>query len=88
VSYCITIASAAVRELKKLDARTRQTVADAISALANDPRPEGVRKLSGSKDSFRIRVGDHRVLYRIIDRDLVVLVVKVAHRRDVYRKSG
>lgn len=83
--YQISIDPAAVRELKKLTPKVRQAVSDAISALATDPRPDGVRKLSGSKDSYRLRVGDYRVLYRITDRELLVLVVKVGHRRDVYR---
>jgi mRNA interferase RelE/StbE len=85
VAYRIVIEPAAVRELKKLVPRVRQQVADAITALADHPRPEGSRKLSGSRSSYRIRVGDHRVLYRITDRELVVLVVTVGHRRDVYR---
>ena len=74
-----------MRELKKLDPKIRQAVASAINALADDPRPDGARKLSGSKDSYRIRTGDHRILYRIADQELLVLVVKVGHRRDVYR---
>ncbi|MEO8561570.1 MAG: type II toxin-antitoxin system RelE/ParE family toxin [bacterium] len=85
MAYRLTIDPATVRELKKLDPKIRQTVASAINALANDPRPDGVRKLSGSKDSYRIRAGDYRILYRIADHELLVLVVKVGHRRDVYR---
>ncbi len=74
-----------MRELKKLAPKVRQELSAAISALATTPRPDGVTKLSGSKNSYRIRVGDYRVLYRITDKELLVLVVKVAHRRDVYR---
>jgi mRNA interferase RelE/StbE len=74
-----------MRELNKLTPKVRQEVSDAITALATEPRPDGVRKLSGSKNSYRIRVGDYRVLYRVTDKALLVLVVKVAHRRDVYR---
>lgn len=85
MAYRISIDPAALREMKKLVPKVRQEVANAISALAGDPRPEGARKLSGSKSSYRIRVGDHRVLYRITDKVLLVLVVKVGHRRDVYR---
>lgn len=83
--YRISIDPAAMRELKKLTPRVRQEVVDAIDALATEPRPDGVRKLSNSRNSYRIRVGDYRVLYRIMDKELLVLVVKVAHRRDVYR---
>ena len=85
VKYRISIQPAAQRELGKLPADVRQDVVDAISALADDPRPHGVRKLSGSKESYRIRVGDYRVLYTIADRVLQVIVVKVGNRRDVYR---
>jgi mRNA interferase RelE/StbE len=85
VLYQISIDPAAMRELKKLAPKVRQEVSDAISALATEPRPDGVRKLSGSKNSYRIRVGEYRVLYRITDKELLILVVKVGHRRDVYR---
>ncbi|MEO7714333.1 MAG: type II toxin-antitoxin system RelE/ParE family toxin [Gemmatimonadaceae bacterium] len=85
MTYHISIDPAAVRELKKLPAKVRQALASAIDALADDPRPDGARKLSGSRSSYRIRVGDYRVLYRITDKELLILVVKVAHRRDVYR---
>lgn len=83
--YHVSIEPAAMRELNKLTPKVRQEVSDAITALATEPRPDGVRKLSGSKNSYRIRVGDYRVLYRVTDKALLVLVVKVAHRRDVYR---
>lgn len=86
MAYRITIAPAAVRELAKLPIDARLAVADVISALAHEPRPPGVKKLSGSKGSYRIRVGDYRVLYSIADRVLTVVVVKVGNRRDVYRR--
>ena len=88
MAHRITIEPAAVRELAKLPIDVRQAVADAISALADEPRPPGVKKLSGSKGSYRIRVGDYRVLYTIADRVLTVVVVKVGNRRDVYRPSS
>ena len=56
-----------------------------MSALAEEPRPPGSRKLTGSEDVFRIRVGDYRVLYSVEQRRLIVIVFKVGHRRDVYR---
>ena len=86
MAYKISIDPAAMRELKKLDPKARQQVADAISALASNPRPHGVKKLSTSKKGHRIRVGDYRVLYEVTDKKvMVVLVLKIAHRRDVYR---
>ena len=56
-----------------------------IEALANQPRPTGAKKLKGRDDLWRIRVGDYRIIYEIRDRILVVLVVRVGHRREVYR---
>lgn len=85
MAYRISIDPAALREMKKLPQKIRQQIASAIDALSGDPRPDGARKLTGSRSSYRIRVGEYRVLYRITDRELLILVVKVGHRRDVYR---
>jgi len=65
--------------------KDRQRVSAAISALADDPRPHGSEKLSGAKDRHRFRIGDYRVVYGIGDEVLTVWVVKVGHRREVYR---
>lgn len=83
MAYQILIDPAAVRELKKIDRRVQRSVADAINALAENPRPQGSRKLVGSGNAYRIRVGDHRVLYQIADKVLQVLIVKVGNRKDV-----
>ncbi len=56
-----------------------------IDGLARDPRPRGVKKLAGEEELYRLRVGDYRIIYQVRDRVLVVLVVNVGHRRDVYR---
>jgi mRNA interferase RelE/StbE len=60
-------------------------VVETIQSLANDPRPPGCRKLSGSKNDWRIRVGDYRILYEIADAVRVVRVNRVRHRREAYR---
>lgn len=83
--YEVQLVVSARRELLKLPARIRVRLADAIRALAADPRPPGCKKLAGSAEYFRIRVGDYRILYEVRDREVVVLVIKVGHRRDVYR---
>jgi mRNA interferase RelE/StbE len=57
----------------------------AILALSEDPYPPGSKKLQGEEDLYRVRVGDYRVLYRVEDERLVVLVVNIGHRRDIYR---
>jgi len=53
--------------------------------LETQPRPSGCRKLSGSDDIFRLRLGDYRIIYRVEDEKLVVLVIEIGHRRDIYR---
>ncbi len=85
MGYSIELVPAAMRALRKLTVDVRQRVSDTIGELADDPRPPGVRKLSGSDDVYRVRTGDYRILYQIHDELLVVLVVDVGHRRDVYR---
>jgi mRNA interferase RelE/StbE len=85
VAYKLFVDRSAERDLGKIDISQRRKVIEAIDELAKTPTPSGVRKLAGSDDTYRIRVGDYRLLYQIKDRELVVLVVRVAHRRDAYR---
>lgn len=59
-----------------------------IDSLAENPRPQGVKKLSGEDDMYRIRVGDYRIIYQIREKSLVVLIVRIGHRSDVYRGLG
>lgn len=61
-------------------------MAEAILALGENPRPKGASKLSGQRPFYRVRVGDYRVIYEIQEKILVVLVIKVGHRREVYQK--
>jgi mRNA interferase RelE/StbE len=84
--FRLLIKASAAKELEAVDGkRVRQRLVEAITSLADEPRPRGVEKLSGTKDRFRIRVGDYRVVYAIEDQVLTVFVVKVGHRREVYR---
>jgi mRNA interferase RelE/StbE len=85
MSYEIQILPKATRQLKGLSIEVRQEVSRTIQLLANEPRPIGVKKLSGEKDIYRVRMGNYRVLYQIIDKVLVVVVVSIGHRREVYR---
>ena len=86
MSYEIEWAGPALRELRKLDKRTARRVLRAITGLAADPRPAGVRALSGQPaGTMRLRVGDFRVVYVIDDEEIRILVVRVAHCREVYR---
>ena len=84
--FRLVIKATAAKELEAVDGkRNRQRLVQAIASLSDDPHPHGVEKLSGTKDRFRIRVGDYRVVYAVESDVLTVFVVKVGHRREVYR---
>ena len=82
-SYRIVIKKSAAKELEKLPKKDRARVIERIRGLAEDPRPVGCKKLS-AQEKYRIRQGNYRVLYQIVDDEVLVVVVKVGHRRDVY----
>ena len=84
-TYQVRLLVTTRRQLLRVPLRIRSRIAGAIRALATDPRPPGCKKLAGSSDYFRIRVGDYHVLYEVGDRDVLVLVIKIGHRREVYR---
>jgi mRNA interferase RelE/StbE len=84
-AYSIQILPSAERAIANLDGTQRRRIGAKIDTLATNPRPAGVKKLKGEDDLWRMRVGDYRVVYEIRDRHLVVLVVTVGHRREVYR---
>ncbi len=81
----IEITRTAEKQLKKLSRNDQRRVVKAIVALADDPHPRGSRKLTGYDDVFRIRVGQYRVLYSVSGRKLVIIILKIGHRKDVYR---
>jgi mRNA interferase RelE/StbE len=84
-TYRIEVSTTAERQLRKLPRADQIRVLRVIQALSRDPRPPGCRKLSGTGDVFRVRIGRYRVLYAIEDRRLVIIVLKVGDRKDVYR---
>ena len=83
-SYSVSIRKSAAKELEALPAKDRRRVVGRIQGLARNPRPPGCQKLSG-EEKYRLRQGDFRILYEIIDDELIVAVVKIGNRRDVYR---
>ena len=85
MTYRVELSRAAARQVKRLPAEVRGRILARLEALAEDPRPPGVRKLSGTENGYRVRVGVYRILYQVQDDRLVVLVVRVGHRRAVYR---
>lgn len=84
-TYRIELRPAAARALRKLDPPDQRRVRGAIALLAQDPRPPGARALQG-RPGLRVRVGDYRIVYTVEDDVLLVVVVRLGHRRDVYEQ--
>jgi len=85
--YQVRISKKAQKQIKKLQTTARVEIVLAIKKLADNPRPNGVKKLSG-RDAWRIRSGDFRVIYEIFDDMVMVNVLTVGHRKEVYRLLG
>lgn len=85
LSYAVQVAPAAVRQLRKISPEARRRIQAAIEILAETPRAPGAKKLSGSSGDWRVRTGDYRIIYEIRDAQLIVLVVAMGHRRDIYQ---
>jgi mRNA interferase RelE/StbE len=87
VTYQVEFTKKASKQLDKLSKDLQQKIKTKVQELADNPRPSGVVKLENSDDRYRIRVGDYRVLYEIQDDLLIVSVIRVGHRREVYRNE-
>lgn len=85
MTYRIELRPAAARALKKLDTPVARRIHGAIALLGEDPRPPASRPLRG-RPGFRVRVGDYRIVYTVEDHVLLVVVVMLGHRRDVYER--
>lgn len=83
-SYRLRIKPSAAKELEAISRTDRRRLVARMRDLAEQPRPPGAEKLSGH-DLYRVRQGKYRILYEIVDNDLTVIVIKVGHRREVYR---
>jgi len=83
--YHLEIKRSAAKELEKIQKADRLRIIDRIQSLTKDPRPHGSKKLSG-EEKYRIRQGNYRILYQIHESIVTVVVVKIGHRRDVYKK--
>ena len=84
MTYAVNILRLAQRQLAKISRQDHPRIVAAIEALATTPRPAGCKKLSG-RPAWRIRMGSYRVIYEIYDNRLVILVVSIGNRKDVYR---
>lgn len=83
--YTIEFAASALREFKALERALQRRIGTHIDHLASNPFPSGVKKMRGEPELYRIRVGDYRVIYRIDGKRVVILILKIGYRRDVYR---
>ncbi len=86
MSYRVTLAPAAARQLRKQDPQIRRRLQAALDLLAVEPRPPAATRLVGGSGEWRVRTGDYRIIYEIKDDELLVLVLQVGHRREVYRR--
>jgi len=86
--YQIKVAEEAAKFIRKQDKRIQRQIINSIRALAQNPRPQGCKKLQGYKELYRIRSGNYRIVYTIREKMLLVFVVRVAHRKDIYRHLG
>ncbi len=84
--YDIVITRAAKSELRRVHSQYRQRIADAIDALAEDPRPDGFRMVQGEENTYRIRIGTYRVLYEVHEQEVIVKIVRVSPRGQAYQR--
>ncbi len=83
--YSIQFVESAARSLKKIPANVQVRISAKIEVLADNPYPLGARKMRGDEHAYRIRIGDYRVVYDVLEDVIVVLVLRIGHRREVYR---
>lgn len=72
------------KALSKIDTQMSLRIREAIRSLASDPRPHGVKKLKGEEKAYRMRVGDYRIIYEIYDSKVLILIINVGHRKEIY----
>ena len=83
--YKIEISSSAEKSLKKIPKKDISKIVEAIQKLAISPFPDGSRKLRGEEGAYRIRQGNYRIIYEVIEKKLIILVLKLGHRKEVYK---
>ncbi len=85
MAYTILLAPPAERQLKAFAPPVQKRLVRRLKTLRDNPRPQGVKKLAGEDDLYRIREGDYRIIYAIQDKELIILVVKIGNRKEIYR---
>jgi len=83
--YSVEFTTSALREFRALDLQIQRRITAKITDLCANPFPPGVKKLQGEADHYRVRVGDYRIIYRIDGHRVVIVIVQIGHRREVYR---
>ncbi|MDF1558958.1 MAG: type II toxin-antitoxin system RelE/ParE family toxin [Bacteroidales bacterium] len=84
MKYTVLIERYAQKQIMKLDKKVIPVIKTAIPSLADNPRPYGYKKLKG-EDAYRIRVGDYRIIYEIDNDKIIVIIVSVGHRKEIYK---
>ena len=84
----VKFSKGAKKQFRKLPLDVQQRIQTKINDLAIEPRPNGVKKLQGDDNSYRVRVGDYRVIYEVVDDILIVTVIKIGHRSDIYKNES
>ncbi len=85
MAYSVLLAPPAERQLRSFPSVVQKRLVKRLKTLQNDPRPAGIKKLAGADGLYRIREGDYRIIYMIQDKELVVLILKIGDRKEVYR---
>ena len=85
--YKILIKASAIKELEKVPKKSLEQIIKRIESLSENPRPEGSQKLS-AQERYRIRQGDYRIIYRVYQKEILVLVLTIGHRKDIYKQAG
>ncbi|PHM07297.1 type II toxin-antitoxin system RelE family toxin [Nostoc sp. 'Peltigera malacea cyanobiont' DB3992] len=88
MSYEVKFSKGAKKQFRKLPLDVQERIQTKINDLAIEPRPNGVKKLQGDDNSYRIRVGDYRVVYELDDDVLIVTVIKIGHRSEIYKDES
>ena len=85
MAHTVRITETAEKQLKKLPIQSQVRIAAKIDELRDNPRPDGVKKLKGVASTYRVSVGDYRIVYEVNDNKFVVLVIRIGDRKEVYR---
>jgi len=84
--YKLVISRVAEKQIEALPKQVANSITHKIDLLQSDPRPDGCKKLQGNENAYRVRCGDYRIIYRVEDKKLIIEVIRIGNRKDVYKK--